>query len=49
MAQVPGITKGNNAQDKSAGPALAGASPYRKILERKKEEQEKKKTCKYTL
>ncbi|SAL97258.1 hypothetical protein [Absidia glauca] len=44
MAQVPGITKGNNAQDKSAGPALAGASPYRKILERKKEEQEKKKT-----
>ncbi|ORZ25031.1 hypothetical protein BCR42DRAFT_399228 [Absidia repens] len=43
MAHVPGITKGNN-QEKSAGAPLAGASPYRKVLERKKEEQEKKKT-----
>ncbi|KAI8342672.1 hypothetical protein BC941DRAFT_413483 [Chlamydoabsidia padenii] len=44
MAQVPGITKNSHSQDKSAAPVLAGASPYRKVLERKKEEQEKKKT-----
>ncbi|CAO3640969.1 unnamed protein product [Cunninghamella blakesleeana] len=43
MAYVPGITK-HNPQDKSGATALAGASPYRKVLERKKEEEEKKKT-----
>lgn len=45
MAYVPGITK-HNPQDKSNTAALAGASPYRKVIERKKEEEEKKKTCK---
>ncbi|KAI9308099.1 eukaryotic translation initiation factor 4E binding protein [Cunninghamella echinulata] len=43
MAYVPGITK-HNPQDKSNTAALAGASPYRKVIERKKEEEEKKKT-----
>ncbi|KAI8088823.1 eukaryotic translation initiation factor 4E binding protein [Halteromyces radiatus] len=46
MAHVPGITK-SNPQEKStpsATSAFVGASPYRKVLERKKEEQEKKKT-----